>query len=99
GLAPIDPSFLSDDVSVGPAEAGPPAKPTSFADLNLHPDIHLALDEMGYFTPTDVQATVFGPVAEGKDLLVQSRTGTGKTAAFGLPILQGIDTAKKHVQA
>src|SRR6476619_1530620 len=54
---------------------------------------------MGYFTPTDVQAKVFGPVSAGKDLLVQSRTGTGKTAAFGLPIVNGIDSSKRFVQA
>ena len=43
---------------------------------------------MGYFTPTPVQTAVFKPVSEGKDLLVQSRTGTGKTTAFGLPLDQ-----------
>ena len=42
---------------------------------------------MGYFAPTPVQTAVFKPVSEGKDLLVQSRTGTGKTTAFGLPIV------------
>src|SRR4051794_30047370 len=58
-------------VEVVPAE--PPA-PT-FDDLGLHPDVKLALDDMGYFAPTPVQTAVFRPVSEGKDLLVQSRTG------------------------
>src|SRR5207245_793492 len=58
-------------------------KPPSFDDLHLHPDVKLALDDMGYFRPTPVQTAVYQPLTDGKDLLVQSRTGTGKTAAFG----------------
>src|SRR5579862_8728501 len=102
-LAPVDPSFLSDDTSLTPPSTDSggrePARPTTFAEMNLHPDIQLALDDMGYFTPTDVQAAAFGPLLAGKDLLVQARTGTGKTTAFGLPILQGLDPSKKVVQA
>ena len=69
------------------AEAPEAEKLPSFDDLGLHPDIKLALDDMGYFAPTPVQTAVYRPVSEGKDLLVQSRTGTGKTTAFGLPTL------------
>ncbi|HEY0992585.1 MAG TPA: DEAD/DEAH box helicase, partial [Kofleriaceae bacterium] len=70
------------------APAEPPAP--SFDDLGLHPDVRLALDDMGYFAPTAVQTAVYKPVSEGKDLLVQSRTGTGKTTAFGLPTISKI---------
>src|SRR5688572_17865906 len=87
-----------DAVDAEPAEPAEPAKPT-FASFGLESDIQLALDEMGYLNPTPVQTAVFGPVREGKDLLVQSRTGTGKTAAFGLPIIQSIIPAIKDVQA
>src|SRR4051812_22839347 len=82
-------------------EAAPPAEPKlpSFADFDLHPDIRQALDEMGYFTPTAVQTAVYGPVHAGKDLLVQSRTGTGKTTAFGLPILSKIVPTARTPQA
>src|SRR5690242_14030700 len=53
-----------------PAEAAPAEPPVpSFDDLGLHPDVKLALDEMGYFVPTAVQTAVYGPVSEGKDLL------------------------------
>jgi ATP-dependent RNA helicase DeaD len=81
-----------------PAEAAE-ARPPSFDDLGLHPDIKLALDDMGYFQPTPVQTAVFGPVSAGKDLLVQSRTGTGKTTAFGLPTLSKLVPTQRSPQA
>jgi len=81
------------------AEAPPEPKAPSFADFDLHSDIRQALDEMGYFIPTAVQTAVYGPVHAGKDLLVQSRTGTGKTTAFGLPILSKLVPAARQPQA
>src|SRR5688572_10981265 len=78
-----------------PAEPGPP----TWDDLGLHADVRKALDEMGYFAPTPVQATVFGPVRDGKDLLVQSRTGTGKTTAFGLPTINNLIPTHRAPQA
>jgi ATP-dependent RNA helicase DeaD len=68
-------------------------------DLGIHQDVRTALDEMGYLRPTPVQANVFKPVSEGKDLLVQSRTGTGKTTAFGLPIVNKVIPAERTPQA
>jgi ATP-dependent RNA helicase DeaD len=62
----------------------------SFAGMNLAPEIQQALGEMGYHTPMDVQVAVFQQVMDGHDIMVQSRTGTGKTAAFGIPIAQRI---------
>ena len=105
--AATDPSLLADisatesepsDEAAPPDEDAGPRAP-SFDDMNLSREVRDALADMGYFTPTPVQTAVFGPLAEGKDLLVQSRTGTGKTAAFGLPILETIDPKKKAVQA
>lgn len=83
------------------ADAAEPTEPKapSFDDLGLHPDIKSALDDMGYFAPTAVQAAVYTPVSEGKDLLVQSRTGTGKTTAFGLPTLSKIVPTQRTPQA
>jgi ATP-dependent RNA helicase DeaD len=81
-----------------PTEPVEPAPP-SFDDLGLHPDVRLALDEMGYFAPTAVQTAVYKPVSEGKDLLVQSRTGTGKTTAFGLPTISKIIPTHRAPQA
>jgi ATP-dependent RNA helicase RhlE len=60
----------------------------SFADLKLAPEILKALAESGYTTPTPVQAQAIPLVLEGSDLMAGAQTGTGKTAAFVLPMLQ-----------
>src|SRR5262245_26963389 len=91
-----DPSGPAEPIEpIEPAEPAPP----SFDDLGLHPDVRLALDDMGYFSPTPVQTAVYKPVSEGKDLLVQSRTGTGKTAAFGLPTINNLVPTHRAPQA
>jgi ATP-dependent RNA helicase DeaD len=71
-----------------PPESAPP-EPT-FDALALNAEVRRAIDAMGYTHPTPVQLAVFEPAAEGKSLVVQARTGTGKTAAFGLPIVDRI---------
>ena len=58
--------------------------PATFADLAAHPALQRALAAKGYAEPTPVQAAVLDPALRGKDLLVSSRTGSGKTVAFGL---------------
>jgi ATP-dependent RNA helicase DeaD len=65
--------------------------PSGFAGMNLDPDIQEALADMGYLAPMEVQTAVFQDVMEGRDIMVQSRTGSGKTAAFGIPIAQKLD--------
>src|SRR5689334_11712249 len=70
-------------------EAGA-ASPPTFDALPLSNDVRTTLAEMGYVHPTPVQLAVFEPAKRGKDLVVQARTGTGKTAAFGLPIVDYI---------
>ncbi len=70
------------------AESAPP-EPT-FDALALSADVRRAVDAMGYTRPTPVQRAVFDPASEGRSLVVQARTGTGKTAAFGLPIVDRI---------
>jgi ATP-dependent RNA helicase DeaD len=67
-----------------------PADEPTFDVLPLSTDVRRAVDKMGYRSPTPVQRAVFEPAAEGRDLLVQARTGTGKTAAFALPIVDRI---------
>lgn len=62
--------------------------PVRFAEWPLRAELRQGLEEQGIETPTLVQTGAFPLVLEGCDLLVQSRTGTGKTLAFGLPILQ-----------
>src|SRR2546427_5938943 len=71
----------------------------SFAALDLSAQTLASLDAMGYKAPTDVQLETIPRALGGKDLVVQSRTGTGKTAAFGIPIVERVDPAKEAVQA
>ena len=58
-----------------------------FADLGLRPELLDALMELGYEEPTPIQRESIPRLLEGRDLLGQAATGTGKTAAFALPIL------------
>jgi ATP-dependent RNA helicase DeaD len=82
-----------------PPTETPAAEPT-FDVLPLAADVRRAIDAMGYRAPTPVQLAVFEPASEGRDLVVQARTGTGKTAAFALPIIDRIvRTSTKGVQA
>jgi ATP-dependent RNA helicase DeaD len=73
--------------------------PRSFAPLDLSAQTLASLEGMGYKSPTDVQFETIPRALTGKDLVVQSRTGTGKTAAFGIPIVERIDPEKDVVQA
>jgi len=61
---------------------------TTFDDLGLRPELLNALSALGYEEPTPIQQEAIPPLVEGRDLLGQAATGTGKTAAFALPILQ-----------
>ena len=71
----------------------------SFEDLPLSAELKRAIAEKGYLVPTPVQAAVLEPVLAGKDLIVRSKTGTGKTAAFGIPVLERIPAGTHEVRA
>jgi ATP-dependent RNA helicase DeaD len=71
----------------------------SFSSLGLSALTLEGLAAKGYTGPTDVQAEAVPKALAGKDLVVQSRTGTGKTSAFGIPILERVDTSKNAIQA
>ncbi|MGC1216498.1 MAG: DEAD/DEAH box helicase [Phormidesmis sp.] len=71
----------------------------SFQDLDLSAPLLRALDDAGYETPTPIQARTIPSILSGKDIIGQAQTGTGKTAAFALPILERIDTSNNHPQA
>ena len=62
----------------------------NFEELNLAPAIMQAVRELGYETPTPIQAQAIPAVLAGQDLLAGAQTGTGKTAAFALPLLSGL---------
>src|SRR5512136_63693 len=60
----------------------------NFSSFKFHPQIMAGVEAAGYTTPTPIQAQAMPPVLEGKDVMGLAQTGTGKTAAFVLPILQ-----------
>ena len=71
---------------------------TTFADLGLPAPLLEALDDVGYETPSPIQAQTIPPLLLGMDVLGQAQTGTGKTAAFALPALARIDLQKRVPQ-
>ncbi len=71
----------------------------SFHDLDLIEPVLKVLDDVGYETPSPIQARVIPHMLKGRDVLGQAQTGTGKTAAFALPILSRIDLKQKDPQA
>ncbi|MCB1734777.1 MAG: DEAD/DEAH box helicase [Gammaproteobacteria bacterium] len=70
----------------------------TFKSLALAAPVLQAVEEIGYEIPSAIQAQAIPPLLEGRDLLGQAQTGTGKTAAFALPLLSRIDLAKAHPQ-
>jgi len=96
-----------------PSASEPPSEPASaltaavlaaaagyrFGDIEVPVTIARALEQMGYVTPTEVQARTIPSLRAGHDLIGQAQTGTGKTAAFGIPIVEQVDPGSKSVQA
>ena len=72
---------------------------SSFAELGLPPTLLQAIAQIGYEAPSPIQAMAIPPLLQGKDLLGQAQTGTGKTAAFALPILARLDPSAGAPQA
>jgi ATP-dependent RNA helicase DeaD len=71
----------------------------AFRDLGLSDELLEALAHVGYDQPTPIQEQAIPALLEGRDVIGQAQTGTGKTAAFGLPLLQYVDTGSDEVQA
>lgn len=84
-----------------PAPDAAPEEPaaTTFADLGLDGAVLKALDDVGYETPSAIQAATIPTLLEGRDVVGLAQTGTGKTAAFALPILARLDLSQKTPQA
>ncbi len=89
------------------AEGAPPPAPAksdyksdrTFADFPISPAALQALGEMGYVYATPVQAATIEPALAGKDLMVRAKTGTGKTTAFGLPMIERVEAGARVTQA
>src|ERR1700676_875202 len=71
----------------------------TFAELGLSESTLQALRDVGYESPSPIQEQAIPSVLEGRDVIGQAQTGTGKTAAFGLPIIEYIDPEVREVQA
>ena len=70
----------------------------TFSELNLSKDVLKAVEEAGYESPSAIQAETIPHLLEGHDLIGQAQTGTGKTAAFALPLLSKLDLSSKDTQ-
>ena len=90
-------AVASDDDS--DAAAAPGDGITRFADLGLPEPLLKAITEEGYELPTPIQARAIPLLLSGHDMIGQAQTGTGKTCAFALPMLNAVDTGKHAVQA
>lgn len=71
----------------------------TFSELNIKQEIKDATEKMGFSEPTPIQAEVIPSILEGRDCLAQAPTGTGKTCAFGVPLVNMVDTKNPSVQA
>ena len=74
-------------------------KVVTFDELGLSKEVLKAVHDLGYESPTPIQERSIPVVLEGADMIGQAQTGTGKTAAFALPILSKIDCKKGYIQA
>ncbi|MGH2377372.1 MAG: DEAD/DEAH box helicase [Candidatus Limnocylindria bacterium] len=77
----------------------PPQATGRFGDLEIHADIARAIDELGWMGPTPVQEQTIRHFQAKRDLLAQAQTGTGKTAAFAIPILERVEQGAKRPEA
>ena len=71
----------------------------TFSDLALGEPVLKALHDIGYETPSAIQAATIPPLLAGRDVVGMAQTGTGKTAAFALPIIDRLDVSQKNPQA
>src|SRR5436305_11998902 len=76
-----------------------PMSDLTFAQLGLSDSIVAVLTALGYEAPTPIQSRTIPPLLAGKDIVGQAQTGTGKTAAFALPMIQQLDPKSKSTQA
>jgi ATP-dependent RNA helicase DeaD len=79
--------------------AEPDPAELSFADLQIHPKVLQAVADVGYESPSPIQAATIPAMLAGSDVVGLAQTGTGKTAAFAIPVLSKIDTTSRNTQA
>ncbi|MBB2993519.1 ATP-dependent RNA helicase DeaD [Mycolicibacterium iranicum] len=81
------------------SNAEPASADLTFADLQIHPAVLQAVADVGYESPSPIQAETIPAMLAGSDVVGLAQTGTGKTAAFAIPILSKIDTGSRNTQA
>src|SRR4051812_38967205 len=91
------PSAEAEEISTSEQKA--PGAMSSFGDLELSAPVARAIKEMGYSIPTPIQSEAIPPFMMGEDLVGRAKTGTGKTAAFGIPLCERLDPREISVQA
>ena len=72
---------------------------TKFEDLPISDDIKRAIADMGFEEPSPIQSQSIPVILSGKDVIGQAQTGTGKTAAFSIPVLETVNPEDKSLQA
>jgi ATP-dependent RNA helicase DeaD len=90
-------AFLT--VAIMPSDTAAAAETITFDDLGLSPMVLAAVKAVGYETPSPIQAATIPFILAGRDLVGQAQTGTGKTAAFALPLLSRLDVNSRRTQA
>lgn len=81
------------------ADVEPEDEGTTFADLGLGAELLESITAVGFKKPTEIQMATIPVLLEGKDVIAQAQTGSGKTAAFGLPIIETIESRDRRIQA
>ena len=84
---------MSVSTSVAPQEAS-----EKFGDLPIRPETHRAIQALGWTQPTPIQQRVIPLLGEGRDLVGQAETGSGKTGAFGIPLIERMDPTRRMLQ-
>ncbi|MCM3503204.1 DEAD/DEAH box helicase [Microbacterium sp. P26] len=90
---------MASETPVDSAEAETAPETLTFADLGLDAAVLKALKDVGYETPSAIQAATIPVLLQGRDVVGLAQTGTGKTAAFALPVLSQMETGHKNPQA
>ncbi len=88
-----------EDTAAAAAETDPDTPLVSFADLGLSESVLQAVSDLGFESPTPIQAQAVPVMLQGRDMIGQAQTGTGKTAAFALPILSRLQPGSRAIQA
>ena len=99
---PASSPATADEGATAQPEAGAPAPRSegpTFEDLDLPPALRRAVSDLGFERPSPIQARAIPVLLQGRDVIGVAQTGTGKTAAFGLPLLAAVDPSVREVQA